>query len=81
MDMEAFMYLQAMQYASPKAIWNLFLGASGPPFGPKEGLISTSRLFLNYFALLYMINFVHLSSTSCFFAIYFSLLCILMHKH
>ncbi|KAL3843548.1 hypothetical protein ACJIZ3_000951 [Penstemon smallii] len=27
---------KTMQYASPKSIWNLFFGASSPPFGQKE---------------------------------------------
>lgn len=30
--------LQAMQYASPKAIWNLLFGTKSPPFGQKEGM-------------------------------------------
>ncbi|KAL8553826.1 hypothetical protein ACS0TY_002199 [Phlomoides rotata] len=42
--------LKAMQYASPKAIWNLFLGASGPPFGPKEDNFRNERIqqFVDY---------------------------------
>lgn len=30
--------LQAMQYASPQAIWNLLFGTKSPPFGKSEGL-------------------------------------------
>ncbi|KAL0348126.1 UNVERIFIED_CONTAM: protein SUPPRESSOR OF QUENCHING 1, chloroplastic [Sesamum angustifolium] len=43
------MSFQAMQYASPKAIWNLLLGAS-PPFGPKEEESRNERIqqFVNY---------------------------------
>ncbi|KAL0375840.1 UNVERIFIED_CONTAM: protein SUPPRESSOR OF QUENCHING 1, chloroplastic [Sesamum calycinum] len=41
---------KAMQYASPKAIWNLLLGASSPPFGPKEEESRNERIqqFVNY---------------------------------
>ncbi|KAL9141056.1 hypothetical protein ABFS82_14G077900 [Erythranthe guttata] len=39
---------KAMQYTSPKAIWNLFFGAS-TPFGPGEGSRSERvQLFVNY---------------------------------
>lgn len=31
------MPLQAMQYASPKAIWNLLFGVNRPTFGKNEG--------------------------------------------
>lgn len=31
--------LQSMQYASPKAIWNLLFGVGSPPFKQSEGLI------------------------------------------
>ncbi|KAK6143862.1 hypothetical protein DH2020_024210 [Rehmannia glutinosa] len=41
---------KAMQYASPKAIWNLFFGASRSPFGPKEEESHNERIqqFVNY---------------------------------
>ncbi|KAK6143850.1 hypothetical protein DH2020_024198 [Rehmannia glutinosa] len=41
---------KAMQYASPKAIWNLFFGASRSPFGPKEEESRNERIqqFVNY---------------------------------
>lgn len=39
-SLQAFMSLQAMQYASPKAIWNMFFGAGSPSFGSKKGLSS-----------------------------------------
>ncbi|GFP87939.1 nhl repeat-containing protein 2 [Phtheirospermum japonicum] len=44
---------KAMQYSSPKAIWNLFFGASNSPFGPKEVIAEESRTariqqFVNY---------------------------------
>lgn len=45
-SLQAFMSMQAMQYASPKAIWNLLFGAGSPSFGPKKGLSSTMDLFL-----------------------------------
>lgn len=31
--------LQSMQYASPKAVWNLLFGVGSPPFEQSEGLI------------------------------------------
>ncbi|KAK4424523.1 protein SUPPRESSOR OF QUENCHING 1, chloroplastic [Sesamum alatum] len=41
---------KAMQYASPKAIWNLLFGASSPPFGPKEEESRNERIqqFVDY---------------------------------
>lgn len=38
MSLDAALSLQVMQYASPKAIWNLLFGASSPPFGQDKGL-------------------------------------------
>lgn len=37
MSMEVIVIMQAMQYASPKALWNLVFGVNGPSFGPNEG--------------------------------------------
>jgi len=34
---EVLMTLQAMQYASPKALWNLIFGMNSPSFEPNEG--------------------------------------------
>ncbi|KAK4339749.1 hypothetical protein RND71_041211 [Anisodus tanguticus] len=41
---------KAMQYASPKAIWNLLFGTGNPPFGQKEDASSSQRIqqFVNY---------------------------------
>ncbi|KAF3670586.1 putative transcription factor-like [Capsicum annuum] len=41
---------KAMQYASPKAIWNLLFGTGSPPFGQKEDASSTHRIqqFVDY---------------------------------
>ncbi|MFS7969878.1 putative thioredoxin-like protein [Helianthus anomalus] len=41
-----------MQYASPKAIWNLLFGTSSPPFGQNEDGTRSSRIqqFINYIA-------------------------------
>ncbi|GJR52652.1 protein suppressor of quenting 1, chloroplastic isoform X2 [Tanacetum coccineum] len=42
--------MKAMQYASPKAIWNLLLGGKSPPFGKSEDGTRSSRIqqFTNY---------------------------------
>ncbi|KAL7588310.1 hypothetical protein Lser_V15G39866 [Lactuca serriola] len=42
--------MKAMQYASPKAIWNLLFGTKSPPFGQKEDGTRSSRIqqFVNY---------------------------------
>ncbi|KAK1432524.1 hypothetical protein QVD17_09421 [Tagetes erecta] len=42
--------MKAMQYASPKAIWNLLLGGNGPPFGRSEDGTRSTRIqqFINY---------------------------------
>ncbi|KAJ0534566.1 putative transcription factor WD40-like family [Helianthus annuus] len=44
--------MKAMQYASPKAIWNLLFGSSSPPFGQSEDGTRSSRIqqFINYIA-------------------------------
>lgn len=44
------MILQAMQYASPKALWNLVFGVNSPTFGPNEGESRSSRVqqLVNY---------------------------------
>ncbi|KAG5625949.1 hypothetical protein H5410_011167 [Solanum commersonii] len=41
---------KAMQYASPKAIWNLLFGTGNPPFEQKEDASSSQRIqqFVNY---------------------------------
>ncbi|PON69654.1 HAD hydrolase, subfamily IA [Parasponia andersonii] len=41
---------KAMQYASPKAIWNMLFGANQPSFGQKEGKSRTKRIqqFVKY---------------------------------
>ncbi|XP_055816580.1 protein SUPPRESSOR OF QUENCHING 1, chloroplastic isoform X2 [Solanum dulcamara] len=41
---------KAMQYASPKAIWNLLFGTGNPPFQQKEDASSSQRIqqFVNY---------------------------------
>ncbi|XP_059652279.1 protein SUPPRESSOR OF QUENCHING 1, chloroplastic isoform X2 [Cornus florida] len=41
---------KAMQFASPKAIWNLFFGVSSPPFEKNEGESRSARIqqFVNY---------------------------------
>ncbi|XP_034706716.1 protein SUPPRESSOR OF QUENCHING 1, chloroplastic [Vitis riparia] len=41
---------KAMQYASPKAIWNLLFGVNRPTFGKNEGESQTGRIqqFVNY---------------------------------
>ncbi|KAA8536730.1 hypothetical protein F0562_029208 [Nyssa sinensis] len=41
---------KAMQYASPKAIWNLFTGVSSPSFKQNEGESQSARIqqFVNY---------------------------------
>ncbi|KAH0733341.1 hypothetical protein KY289_004529 [Solanum tuberosum] len=41
---------KAMQYASPKAIWNLLFGIGNPPFEQKEDASSSQRIqqFVNY---------------------------------
>ncbi|KAK4739395.1 hypothetical protein R3W88_003092 [Solanum pinnatisectum] len=41
---------KAMQYASPKAIWNLLFGTGNPPFEQKEDVSSSQRIqqFVNY---------------------------------
>ncbi|XP_057778824.1 protein SUPPRESSOR OF QUENCHING 1, chloroplastic isoform X2 [Salvia miltiorrhiza] len=41
---------KAMQYASPKAIWNLLFGAGNPSFGPKKEESRNDRVqqFVNY---------------------------------
>ncbi|XP_051144550.1 protein SUPPRESSOR OF QUENCHING 1, chloroplastic isoform X2 [Andrographis paniculata] len=41
---------KAMQYTSPKAIWNSFFGTGSPPFGPKEEDSGSERVkqFVNY---------------------------------
>ncbi|CAA0827271.1 haloacid dehalogenase-like hydrolase family protein [Striga hermonthica] len=42
---------KAMQYASPKAIWNLIFGASNAPFGSnKESQNARIQQFVNYFS-------------------------------
>ncbi|XP_076913593.1 protein SUPPRESSOR OF QUENCHING 1, chloroplastic-like [Bidens hawaiensis] len=42
--------MKAMQYASPKAIWNLLFGSSSPPFGQSEDGTRSTRIqqFINY---------------------------------
>ncbi|KAL4572704.1 hypothetical protein LXL04_019486 [Taraxacum kok-saghyz] len=42
--------IKAMQYASPKAIWNLVFGTKSPPFGQKEDVTRSSRIqqFVKY---------------------------------
>nr|XP_043614411.1 protein SUPPRESSOR OF QUENCHING 1, chloroplastic [Erigeron canadensis] len=42
--------IKAMQYASPKAIWNLLFGGNNPPFGQSEDGTRSSRIqqFINY---------------------------------
>ncbi|KAL8251513.1 hypothetical protein R6Q59_035206 [Mikania micrantha] len=42
--------MKAMQYASPKAIWNLLFGSNNPPFGQGEDGIRSTRIqqFINY---------------------------------
>ncbi|KAI7736671.1 hypothetical protein M8C21_009136, partial [Ambrosia artemisiifolia] len=44
--------MKAMQYASPKAIWNLLFGSSSPPFGQSEDGTRSTRIqqFINYIA-------------------------------
>ncbi|KAJ9557732.1 hypothetical protein OSB04_012346 [Centaurea solstitialis] len=41
---------KAMQYASPKAIWNLLFKGNSPPFGQSEDATRSSRIqqFINY---------------------------------
>ncbi|KAL2536922.1 haloacid dehalogenase-like hydrolase family protein [Forsythia ovata] len=43
---------KAMQYASPKAIWNLLFGASSPPFGQdkEDSRLNRIQQFTNYIA-------------------------------
>lgn len=48
-SLQAFMSLQVMQYASPKAIWNMFFGAGSPSFGSKQGLSSMMVTLLTLF--------------------------------
>ncbi|KVH92080.1 HAD-like domain-containing protein [Cynara cardunculus var. scolymus] len=45
-----FSNLKAMQYASPKAIWNLLFKGNSPPFGQSEDATRSSRIqqFINY---------------------------------
>lgn len=44
------MAAQAMQYASPKAIWNMVFGVTQPSFGQNDGNIATSiSLHLSHF--------------------------------
>ncbi|KAK9067481.1 hypothetical protein SSX86_014811 [Deinandra increscens subsp. villosa] len=42
--------MKAMQYASPKAIWNLLFGINSPPFGQSEDGTRSTRIqqFINY---------------------------------
>ncbi|XP_057439055.1 protein SUPPRESSOR OF QUENCHING 1, chloroplastic isoform X2 [Lotus japonicus] len=42
----------AMQYTSPKAVWNLLFGVTQPPLGQKEGNSRSDRIqqFVNYIA-------------------------------
>ncbi|KAI3725773.1 hypothetical protein L1987_65565 [Smallanthus sonchifolius] len=42
--------MKAMQYASPKAIWNLLFGRNNPPFGQNEDGTRSTRIqqFINY---------------------------------
>ncbi|XP_071709747.1 protein SUPPRESSOR OF QUENCHING 1, chloroplastic [Rutidosis leptorrhynchoides] len=42
--------MKDMQYASPKAIWNLLFGGNNPPFGQNEDGTRSSRIqqFINY---------------------------------
>lgn len=49
--------MQAMQYGSPKAIWNLLFGVSSPPFEQNEGnshfcLVCSRSIFRYSFILL-----------------------------
>lgn len=49
-SLQAFTSLQAMQYASPKSIWNLFFGTASPSFGPKKEESQNERIqqFVDY---------------------------------
>ncbi|KAI3781172.1 hypothetical protein L2E82_11176 [Cichorium intybus] len=42
--------MKAMQYASPKAVWNLLFGTKSPPFGQSQDTTRSSRIqqFVNY---------------------------------
>lgn len=43
--MEVVVILQAMQYASPKALWNLAFGVNNPTLGQNKGDIHQLCLF------------------------------------
>ena len=66
------MPLQAMQYASPKAIWNLLFGVNRPTFGKNEGNdIFHQIVSYGHFYLLFLCAFLFSLLYFFFYLFYF----------